>query len=100
MRATFNKDIKSGNFEVDDDYATVGPTSIFHIKNKAPELECYILHPETCTEEQYAQVLDGAVLIKDFVVVVYDVEVKIVEEIEFAESFEGQGQEFLGQIEL
>ena len=62
MRATFNKDIKTGIFQVDDEYASVGPTSIFHVKNEVPtfpEPECYILQPGTCTEEQSTQVLSG-----------------------------------------
>jgi len=99
MRATFNKDIKTGKFEVDDDYATVGPTSIFHIKNEVPEWpepKCYILDRGTCTDEQYAQVLNGTVLIKDFVVVEYDVKVDNVEEADFAELFEGDEQKILG----
>jgi len=77
MRATFNKDIPTGLFDINDNFQTKGPASVFHIKNEPPEFPnsiCYILNKGTCTEEQYAQVLNGTVLVKDFVVVEYDVE--------------------------
>lgn len=77
MRATFNKDITSGVLDVTDDLSTIGPESVFHIKNVAPEWpesECYIRAADTCTAEQYAQVLNGTVLVKDWVVVEYGVE--------------------------
>ena len=105
MRATFNKDIKTGNFEVNDGYSTVGPTSVFHIKNEVPEWpesSCYILSPGTCTEEQYEQVLNGTVLIKDFVVVEYDVrqDVKGISEMDLAVPGDGDMQGVLMQSEL
>jgi hypothetical protein len=34
MGATFNKEVKTGNFKVADDYSTVGPSSVFHIRLK------------------------------------------------------------------
>lgn len=89
MRATLNKDIKTGNFDVTDDYSTVGPSSVFHIKNEIPEWvepTCYVLNPGTCTGDQWAQVLNGTVLIKDFIVVEYDVEKKVTAGLDFEEE--------------
>jgi len=77
-RATFSKDITTGLFDVGDHYTTIGPSSVFHIKNTIPEWpesKCYILAPNTCTAEQYAQVLNNTVRVKNFVVVEYDVDV-------------------------
>ena len=54
MRAMFNKDVATGAKDISDDYSTEGPASTWHIKNEvmpAPEPECYILYPDTCTEE-------------------------------------------------
>ena len=79
MRATFNKDITSGILDVDDDFITVGPSSVFHIKNELPEFpepECYIRAADTCSAEQYAQVINGTVLVKDWIVLEYDVGVE------------------------
>ena len=75
-RATFGKDITTGLFDVNDDYITIGPSSVFHIKNEIPEWpesKCYVLAPNTCTAEQYAQVLNNTVKVENFFVVEYDV---------------------------
>lgn len=72
MRAMFNRDIATGLLPVSDDLATTGPSSTFHVKNeipKRPEPKCYILQPGTCTPEQYASVIDGTAIIKDYFVV-------------------------------
>jgi hypothetical protein len=72
MRAMFNKDIATGLLPVSDDLTTIGPSSTFHVKNiipERPEPKCYILQPGTCTSEQYATVLDGTAIIKDYFVV-------------------------------
>lgn len=65
----FNKDVATGMITITDGYSTKGPSSTFHIKNEIPSFPqpaCYILHPETCTEEQYAAVKNGSAIIKDF----------------------------------
>jgi hypothetical protein len=77
MRTTFNKDVTSGVIDVDDGLTTVGPASVFHIKNEVPEWpesKCYIRQSATCTTEQYAQVMNGTVLVKDWIVLEYGVE--------------------------
>lgn len=77
-RATFGKDITTGLFTVDDEYTTSGPSSVFNIKNvipEWPESKCYILATHTCTAEQYAQVLNNTVRVKNFIVVEYNVDV-------------------------
>lgn len=72
MRATFNRDIATGLLPVLDDLATEGLSSTFHVKNEVPELSesrCYVRAPSTCTPEQYATVVDGTAIVKDFFVV-------------------------------
>lgn len=72
MRAMFNRDIATGLLPVSDDLTTEGPSSTFHIKNEVPESpepKCYVLVPNTCTPEQYASVVDGTAIVKDFFVV-------------------------------
>jgi hypothetical protein len=72
MRALFNKDIATGLLAVSDDLTTVGPSSTFDVKNAVPERpepRCYILMPGTCTPEQYATVLNGTAVVKDYFVV-------------------------------
>jgi carboxypeptidase C (cathepsin A) len=71
-RATFGKDISTGFREVTDDLVTYGPKSSWHIKNippKKPEPECYVLYPETCTDDMWALVMNGTAVIKDWIVV-------------------------------
>lgn len=104
MRATLNKDIKTGKFNVTDDYSTTGPTSVFHIKNEVPERpepSCYILSRTTCTDEQWAQFLNGTVLIKDYVIIEYDVDTEeglVCETSDFPES--SKVQKVLKQLDL
>ena len=72
MRAIFNKDIATGLIDLADDYTTFGPSSTFQIKNEvlpAPNPECYILGPSTCTEEQYALVKNNTALIKNYILI-------------------------------
>lgn len=76
MRATFNKDISTGLIPVTSEFSTEGPKTTFHIKNSIPEKPdpvCYILKPGTCTDDQYEQVLNNTVRVKDWIVVEYDV---------------------------
>ena len=72
MRVMVNKDIATGKAALSDDYSTDGPSSTWHIKNEvfpAPDPECYILNPGTCTEEQYSMVKNNTAIIKDYIVV-------------------------------
>ncbi|KFY09286.1 hypothetical protein V491_08278 [Pseudogymnoascus sp. VKM F-3775] len=72
MRAMFNRDIATGLLPVSDDLTTTGLSSTFHIKNEVPEYpepKCYVRAPGTCTPEQYATVIDGTAIVKDFFVV-------------------------------
>ena len=72
MRAMFNKDIATGIIPVFDQLMTIGPSSTFHVKNKIPERpepRCYVLDTKTCTTEQYATVLNGTAIVKNFMVV-------------------------------
>ncbi|MCJ1386931.1 hypothetical protein MMC17_010060 [Xylographa soralifera] len=75
MRTTFNRDVATGQIQVEDHYSTMGPPSTFHIKNDvlpAPEPECYILAPRwTCNADQYAHVKNNTAVIEDYKVVGY-----------------------------
>jgi len=82
-RAMLNKDIATGLVPVTDTYSTLGPDSTFHIKNvppSFPESVCYVLDPGTCTEEQWEFVKNGSVVVKDWTVVSYGVEVEEADE--------------------
>lgn len=53
-RATFGRDIPTGLVRTDDEFATVGPAEVWHVKGVPPvppEPECYILAPRTCVPE-------------------------------------------------
>ena len=42
------------------------------VKNEVPEYpepKCYVRYPGSCTPEQYATVIDGTAIVKDFFVV-------------------------------
>ena len=68
----FNKDIATGNTSLSDTLSTTGPSNTFTIKNEVPESPdpvCYILSPYSCTNDQYASVLNGSAVIVDYVVV-------------------------------
>lgn len=71
-RATFGLDIPTGLFQTDDDYATVGPRGVWHVKSipeTPPAPRCYILKPMTCVPAVWEKVLRGAVTVKDWFVV-------------------------------
>lgn len=75
MRATFNKDIATGERDVTDELATEGPSHTWGHKTKrlpSPKPRCYVLDPGTCTKEQWAKVYDGG-LVKDYFLVEEDV---------------------------
>ncbi|KAJ6444989.1 serine carboxypeptidase [Purpureocillium lavendulum] len=72
MRATFNRDIATGLLPVHDELSTVGPSDTWHIKNvplPRPEPKCYVIAPDTCTDEVWAKVAAGEVEVKDYFVV-------------------------------
>lgn len=71
-RATFGLDIPTGLFTTDDEFATVGPSDVWHIKGNPPvppEPKCYILTPKTCLPEIWKKVLAETVKVKDWFVV-------------------------------
>lgn len=72
-RATFGRDIPTGLVRTDDEFATVGPAEVWHVKGVppavAPEPECYILAPRTCVPEVWKKVLAGTVTVRDWFVV-------------------------------
>src|SRR3954451_19561644 len=74
-RAMFNLDIASGKISTaqNGSYGTVGPSSTFSIKNKAPKSPqptCYTYALlSTCNDDQYNSVLDGTALIHDYIVI-------------------------------
>jgi len=64
--------MSTGLLPLFDSYKTVGPDSVRDIRNEIPEnpeSRCYILNPETCTEEQYNTVKNGTAIIKDWIVI-------------------------------
>lgn len=71
-RATFNRDVPTGLVPLTDDLATEGPRSVWHIKNKLPEVpesRCYVLKPESCTPSMLQKVREGKVVVEDWFVV-------------------------------
>jgi hypothetical protein len=72
MRSLDNKDMSTGKFPLFDTYKTPGPSNTWHIKNippPKPDPVCYILSPETCTNEQFETVMNGSAIIKNFIVI-------------------------------
>lgn len=72
MRATFNRDIATGLLPISDELTTSGPKDTWHIKNippERPEPRCYILKPETCPPNVWAEVEAGLALVKDWFVI-------------------------------
>jgi hypothetical protein len=75
MRAMTNRDIATGNISTaeDDGYSTTGTSSVFQIKNEAPEPPaptCYVrAFRSSCTEEQQVAVLNGTALVRNWVVI-------------------------------
>ena len=73
-RALFNRDIATGRVDTaaHPHYRTRGPHDTWHIRNEVPEQYddfCYILDPDTCSEEQIDAVYAGTAVIEDYVVV-------------------------------
>lgn len=62
----------TGQLPLRDTYRTTGPASSWHVKNKVPERPppvCYILFPDTCTDEVYAAVVNDTAVVRDYTVV-------------------------------
>lgn len=69
MRATFNRDIATGEIGVTDDLATEGPASTWHIKNEPPVKpipRCYALEPASCVASVWKTVVDGTAIIRNW----------------------------------
>ena len=72
MRAMFNRDIATGTIDLSDNLTTTGPSSTWHIRNDvlpAPKPICYILMPNSCTDDQLATLKNNTAIIKNYVVV-------------------------------
>ena len=76
MRSLSNHDIATGSVNLQaqgfDKYATEGPNTTWHILSDAlpaPEPVCYVLAPDSCTEEQWAFVKNGEAIFKDWIFV-------------------------------
>ncbi|KAL1301770.1 hypothetical protein AAFC00_005968 [Neodothiora populina] len=72
MRSLAGRDIATGTIKVTDEYATEGPADTWWMKSDvlpAPEVECYILAPESCTEEQRGWLKDGTAIVRDYIVI-------------------------------
>jgi hypothetical protein len=72
MRSLFNRDMSTGLLSFSDDYKTIGPDNTWHIKNEIPERPepvCYVLDPNSCTNEQFEAVINGTAIVKNYVVV-------------------------------
>ncbi|KAH8590315.1 putative carboxypeptidase S1 [Bisporella sp. PMI_857] len=96
MRSLFNKDLATGLLNINNEYKTTGPDNTWHIKNEVPESPnpvCYILNPETCTDEQYETVKNGTAIIENWIVVGVKTEGQVLPD-------DGEAQEFLGRLEL
>ncbi|GAB7357095.1 hypothetical protein MBLNU459_g7903t3 [Dothideomycetes sp. NU459] len=72
MRAILGKDIATGQIKVADDYATKGPGDTWWMKSDvlpAPESQCYVLSPETCSELEREWLRNGTAVVKNWIVV-------------------------------
>lgn len=72
MRALGGRDIATGTEVVRDGYATKGPSDAWWMKSEvlpAPKGECYVLAPETCTDEQQKWLEDGSAIVKNYILV-------------------------------
>lgn len=74
QRALFNLDIATGNTSTlaNPAYSTTGPSDVSNITNEPvvdPGSQCYVLDRGQCTNEQWATVMDGSALIRNWIVV-------------------------------
>jgi hypothetical protein len=74
QRALFNMDIATGKVSTANNpgYATKGRKDVFDIRNEPiqdPGAQCYVLDQGQCTLEQWASVMNGTALIKNWIVV-------------------------------
>ena len=75
-RAMNNQDIATGNKSTvtgkNATYSTTGPSDTWSIKNKVPPmtpLQCYVLAPETCSNDQLNDIYYGTAVLKDYIYV-------------------------------
>lgn len=71
-RATFGLDISTGLVKTKDDFATIGPKDVWHVKHVPPippKPKCYVLKPGACVPEMWKKVVAGSVVVKDWFVV-------------------------------
>lgn len=71
----FDKDVATGEVTISDDYASSGPASVEGITNEVSpghERYCYLWDMlETCLPEEYAMVMSGSAIIKDYILLGY-----------------------------
>ncbi|KAI9676190.1 MAG: hypothetical protein M1817_000935 [Caeruleum heppii] len=71
MRATFSRDIATGRSVIgpNSNYQSTGPLTSWGQQQAppAPEPVCYVLAPATCTDQQYASLVDGSAIVKDYI---------------------------------
>lgn len=71
MRATFNRDIATGQTIIgpNSNYQSLGPLTSWGSQQPPtpPEPVCYVLAPSTCTDAQYASLVDGTAVVKDYI---------------------------------
>lgn len=70
----FNRDIATGMVDTLEsvDHETKGPDNTWWMQSEvlpAPEPECYVLSPSTCTEQQREYLRDGSAVVKDWILV-------------------------------
>ncbi|KAF1938259.1 alpha/beta-hydrolase [Clathrospora elynae] len=73
-RALFNFDISTGKESITENpsYASEGPSNVYNITNEPivdPGSQCYVLDPGQCTAEQWATVMNGTALVRNWIVV-------------------------------
>lgn len=74
-RVMFDKDVATGEVAISDEYASSGPASVEGITNEVSpshERYCYLWDMlETCLLDEYAIVMSGSAIIKDYVLLGY-----------------------------
>jgi carboxypeptidase C (cathepsin A) len=72
VRSLFNRDVATGRVLVSADYKTSGPNDTWGSLSDvlpAPESQCYVLNPASCTEEQHEWLKAGTAVVKNWIVV-------------------------------
>ncbi|KAI5919445.1 carboxypeptidase C [Camillea tinctor] len=82
VRATFGLDVATGKIKIaeqQEGYATSGPPDAWGVRHAPPEMpkpRCYVLKPESCTDEIWETVVSGEAVVRDWYVVEDDEEGK------------------------